>query len=175
MPTGMMEWTWWAVSVIIVGVAINLFTSFLYPRIEKVWSRRSTARRAKLEAKSQEFQRQVQRLVDRPEMLTQRKLDLIVRYLQLLMLLAVGGMAFFLQQLLLSKPPDSLLGGILALLAFTLLLLAAFGGLGFSNVVLDRITKEGRLIRAAEKALAAAEEAELPSPEEKAEVRSGDA
>lgn len=162
MPTDSTSWVWWVVSVIGVGVVINLFSAFLYPRIEKAWARRSATRRAKLEAKELAFQQQVQRLVEHPERLDSLKLDLILLYLQFLSLVAVGALTLFflsrLPEVVVVVPGNALIRLIVALVCFGLLMLLLLGGMGFSNALLDRIGRTRRLIRKAEAKLTAEDE-----------------
>lgn len=158
MPTDSSGWLWWFISVIVVGIGINLFTTFLYPCIEKAWARYSVNRRAKVQAKEQKFQRQVQWLVEDPERLGRLKLDLILYHLQILaaLVLAVFVYTFGQQMLYISTwvrgatPVTAVfvpvLGGAMALVVIVL-----------TNSRLNRISRTRQLVRQAEAKLSADE------------------
>ena len=89
-PSSTTGWIWWLVSVVIMGVLINLFSSFIYPRIEKLIAKQSESRRQKLEAQQRKFQDQVENLVENPDRITDLKIDLILSHLKAILYVALG-------------------------------------------------------------------------------------
>lgn len=150
MPTDSGSWMWWFISVIGVGIAINLFSTFLYPRLARALALFSAARREKLEVQDQAFQREAQRLVDYPDRLHGLKLDLVKYYLQVLGALGLVVFAYVFSQQLLQLGFRGIGEVVVSLTELCFALYAMI----LTNTRLNRIGRLQRLIRKAEEKLA---------------------
>jgi uncharacterized membrane protein (DUF106 family) len=145
LPDSVAGWMWWIVSVVIVGIFINLFSSFLYPRVEKAIARISGSRKQKLEAQEREFQQKVENLVANPDQITNLKIDLILSHLRAVFYVALGLIAVNV------VPEVSGVFWIGTLGYLTLILVVVMVTLSPVLLAINRIRKTNRLVRAAEK------------------------
>jgi sterol desaturase/sphingolipid hydroxylase (fatty acid hydroxylase superfamily) len=145
---------WWVISVVIVGILINLFSSFLHPRMEKALAKLSESRRHRLEAREREFQEQVENLVANPVQITNLKIDVVLYHLRAIVYIVLGLMALNLLPTL-----DEILWNIgfryfgvrgLAVMMSSYFVVA-IATLISVLPIMDSIRRINRLVRAAEK------------------------
>jgi CBS domain containing-hemolysin-like protein len=145
LPSDATGWIWWVVSVVAVGILINLFSSFLYPRIEKAIAKLSESRRQKLDAQEREFQEQVKNLVANPDQIINLKIDLILSHLRAVLYVALGLIAINLLPVVTEFVFRIYYAFIASFFA------VAVATLSPVFLIMDKIRKMNRLIRAAEK------------------------
>lgn len=75
-PT-MPEIFWWVLSVIVVGILINLMSDYLKPTLDRLIAQRSEAKRRANEAQRQQFEQEVQKLLSDKSAVVDLKLDLL--------------------------------------------------------------------------------------------------
>lgn len=89
-PDNLQGWIWWVISVILVGILINLLSTYLYPSIETKLAQRSQTRRTALEAKRNEFETMVSQIAGDNEKFLSMKIDLVTHYLRIVFYIALG-------------------------------------------------------------------------------------
>lgn len=109
LPNGLSGWTWWITSVVVVGIAINLISSFLYPRLEKKIGQYSESQRKENEEKEKLFIAQVETVKSNSNKLLELKIDVIRLQLHTIWIVAIGILLtdivpVYLQSLTLSFP-----------------------------------------------------------------------
>jgi ABC-type multidrug transport system fused ATPase/permease subunit len=89
-PSGFEGWLWWIISVVVVGILINLVSSFLYPKVEKQFAKFSETRRKELEESKLTFLKKIEQLKANPSELLALKIDLILLYLRAVVTIVIG-------------------------------------------------------------------------------------
>ena len=67
----------WFISVVVVGFLINLAAAYLKPHLDKWWANYSTSRRLQNEKQADEFEQQVQQLLNSDSNVVNLKLDIL--------------------------------------------------------------------------------------------------
>lgn len=76
-PSSANEWIWWVISVVVMGILINLASSFLYPRLEKKWAENSEKRRKIIEQREKEFSDRVEKIKSDPIKILELRIGLL--------------------------------------------------------------------------------------------------
>ncbi len=87
------SWIRWTISVVVVGIAINLISTFLYPKLEKKYAKYSAPQRQKIQEREQELNTQAEVIKSDPNKLLELKIDIIRLQLNAACIVAVGLLA----------------------------------------------------------------------------------
>ncbi len=87
------SWVRWAISVVVVGIAINLISTFLYPKLEKKYSKYSASQRQKIQEREKKFNTQAEIIKSDSNKLLELKIDIIRFQLNAACIVAVGLLA----------------------------------------------------------------------------------
>lgn len=90
LPTGFSGWIWWIISVVVVGILINLLSSYLYPKMQIQAAKNSSKRQHELEEKRIEYANLVNKIKTNPPELMEIKIDLILLNLRMVIIIVAG-------------------------------------------------------------------------------------